>query len=86
MNRYERIQNYATGRESDVANVQYGTHDVQGEAGLVRQRRRRRHVQRLERAEDAEPTTARVSPRFLGGSGAACAVERNIVLGELHVT
>jgi Outer membrane lipoprotein-sorting protein len=26
MNRYERIQNYATARESDVANVQYGTH------------------------------------------------------------
>jgi hypothetical protein len=26
MDRYERIQNYATARESDVANVQYNTH------------------------------------------------------------
>jgi outer membrane lipoprotein-sorting protein len=28
MGRYERIQDYATAQESDVANVQYGTHTV----------------------------------------------------------
>jgi hypothetical protein len=62
MDRYERIQNYATARGSDVANVPVQhPHEVRGAPGALRQRRLRRHVHRREhpRKKQARRTAQR---------------------------